>query len=313
VLDPKETTVIVNPAAGSGRVGRAWASLQPQLREALGEVDFRVSARPGEAEEAARLAVLEGQRTILSLGGDGTHNEVVNGIMATSPAPGAIALGVLPAGTGSDFARMLKAPRSPVEAALALREAPSGPLDLGWVRIGSGASCRSRYFVNVATFGMSGLIGALVKESSSALGGTLSYYLAAVRGLLRYRPARVRLVADGELLGEYEINTVALANARYFGGGMRIAPDADLADGWLDGTILEQRSFWRMLSLSLAIYRGRHTEADFVHTFRARSVEARLVGGVPASLDLDGEASGMIPATFEVVPGALRLLGARRG
>ncbi len=313
MLDPSETTVVVNPAAGSGRVGRAWRKLEPQLREVLGEVDFRVSERAGDAAEQARRAVLEGRRTILSLGGDGTLNEVVNGIMAAEPAAGEVTLGVLPSGTGCDFARMLSLPRSPVAAARALRGAPVGPLDLGRVRIESVEPPEVRYFVNVATFGMSGLIGALVKESSSALGGTLSYYLAAVRGLLRYRPARVRLVADGELLGEYEINTVALANARYFGGGMRIAPDADLADGWLDGTILEQRSFWRMLSLSLAIYRGRHTEADFVHTFRARRLEAWPLGETPAHLDLDGEASGVIPASFEVVPGALRLLGEPRG
>jgi len=313
VLEPRETTVVVNPAARSGRVGRGWGTLEPQLRDALGEVDFRVSEGAGDAAEQARRAVLEGRRTILSLGGDGTHNEVVNGIMAAEPAAGEITLGILPSGTGCDFARMLNLPRSPVAAARALRGAPVGPLDLGRVRIESVEPPEVRYFVNVATFGMSGLIGALVKESSSALGGTLSYYLAAVRGLLRYRPARVRLVADGEVLGEFEINTVALGNAQYFGGGMRIAPEADLADGWLDGTILEQRSFWRMLSLTSSIYRGRHTGREFVHTFRARSLEARLLGEVPVCLDLDGEAWGVLPATFEVVPGALRLLGARRG
>ena len=312
MLDPSETTVIVNPSAGSGRVGRAWGRLEPQLREVLGEVDFRVSQRAGDAAEQARQAVLEGRRTVLSLGGDGTHNEVVNGIMAAEPAAGEVTLGVLPSGTGCDFARMLQLPRGPVAAARALREAPVGPLDLGRVRIESVDPPETRYFVNVGTFGMSGLIDALVKESTTALGGTVAFYIGAVRGLLRYRPALVRLIADGELLGDFEINTVALGNAQYFGGGMRVAPGADLRDGWLDGIILEQRSFWRMLSLTFSIYRGRHTEREFVRTFRARRLEARLIGEHPAHLDLDGEAPGVIPATFEVVPGALRLLGELR-
>jgi YegS/Rv2252/BmrU family lipid kinase len=313
VLDPSETTVVVNPAAGSGRVGRAWESLEPQLREVLGEVDLRVSQRAGDAAEQARRAVLEGRRTVLSLGGDGTHNEVVNGIMAAEPAAGEIGFGVLPGGTGGDLARMLRLPGDPVAAARVLLEAPVGPLDLGRVRIESVEPAGVRYFVNVGTFGMSGLIDALVKESTTALGGTVAFYIAAVRGLLRYRPARVRLVADGEPLGDFEINTVALGNAQYFGGGMRIAPGADLRDGWLDGTILEQRSFWTMLGLTFSIYRGRHTRREFVRTFRARRLEVLPLGEEPALLDLDGEASGRIPATFEVVPGALRLVGELRG
>ena len=309
VLDPGDTAVIVNPAAARGRVGKAWSKLEPRLRAALGEVSFRHSERPGNAAEQARAAVLEGRRTILSLGGDGTLDEVVNGIMAASPSAGEVTVGVLPWGTGSDFARMLQLPRDPVAAAHELREAPATPLDLGRARIESTDPPRIRYFVNVGSFGMSGLVDTMVKESSGVLGGTLSFYIAAIRALLRYRPARVELIADGELLGEHSINTVALGNARYFGGGMKIAPDADPTDGWLDGVVIEQRSFWRMLTLTFFVYRGRHAELEFVRTFRARRLEARLVGEHPAYIELDGESAGELPATFEVVPGVLRLLG----
>ncbi|MGD2018436.1 MAG: diacylglycerol kinase family lipid kinase [Planctomycetota bacterium] len=309
MLDPERTTVVVNPAAGSGRVGRRWGALQPGLAAALGDVEFAVSDRPGGVVDLARAAVERGHRTVLSLGGDGTHNEVVNGIMAASPAPGEVRFGVLPSGTGGDFARILEAPRDPLGAARALLDAPESPLDLGRVTIRSESPASARYFVNVGTFGMSGLIDTLVKGSSTVLGGRASFYIASVRGLLKYRPARVRLTADGEDLGEFEINTVALGNAQYCGGGMHMTPSADPGDGWLEGVIIEQRSFLRMLTLTTSIYRGKHTRLDFVRTFRARRLDVELIGDRPAFLDLDGEPSGVVPATFEVVPGALTLLG----
>ena len=313
MLNPERTTVIVNPAAGSGRVGRRWSQLEHELGGILGPVRFRSTEGPGHGTELARQAVLDGRHTLLSLGGDGTHNEVVNGIMEATPPRGAVSFGVLPAGTGGDFARMLEAPRDPVGAARALVDAPTSPLDLGRVTIESTSPAQVRHFVNVGTFGMSGLIDELVKGSSTALGGRVSFFLASIRGLFRYRPATVRLTADGEVLGTFRINTVALGNAQFCGGGMRMAPEADPSDGWLDGVIIEQRSIPRMLSLTASIYRGKHTGCGFVHTFRARRLTAELMGDDPAYLDLDGEAPGVLPATFEVLPGALTLLGQVRG
>ena len=313
MLTPERTTVIVNPAAGSGRVGRRWSQLEPELGGILGPVRFRSTEGPGHGTELARQAVFDGHHTLLSLGGDGTHNEVVNGIMEASPPKGAVSFGVLPGGTGGDFARMLEAPRDPVGAARALVDAPTSPLDLGRVTIESTSPAKVRHFVNVGTFGMSGLIDELVKGSSTALGGRVSFFLASVRGLFRYRPALVRLTADGEVLGTFRINTVALGNAQFCGGGMRMAPSADPGDGWLDGVIIEQRSIPRMLSLTASIYRGKHTGCGFVHTFRARRLTAELIGDDPAYLDLDGEAPGVLPATFDVIPGALTLLGEVRG
>lgn len=313
MLDPNLTTVIVNPAAAGGKVGKSWAKLEPQLRGILGEVSFRLSERAGGASELARDVVLQGQRTVLSLGGDGTHNEVVNGIMAASPPPGQVTFGVLPAGTGGDFARILKAPRTPIGAALSFVDAPVSPLDIGRVTIDSVTPAKVHYFVNVGTFGIGGLIDKLVNESSKLLGGRASFFIGTLRGLLQYKPAKVRLTVDDKLLGDFEINTVALGNAQYCGGGMHITPTGNTGDGWFEGTIIEQRPVWKMLTLTTAIYQGKHAKFDFVHTFRAKKVRAELIGEHEAFLDLDGETPGVIPATFEVLPGALMLLGALRG
>ena len=313
MFDPSVTTVVVNPAAAGGRVGKDWTSLGATLESILGAgVEFVQSERAGGASELAAAAVRAGRTTILSLGGDGTHNEVVNGIMAVKPEPGAITFGVLPAGTGGDFARILDAPREAIGAARHLVTAPSSPLDVGSVSIRTPEPARVHYFVNVATFGIGGLIDTLVNESSKVLGGRASFFIGTVRALLRYKPATVRLTVDGEPFGTFEINTVGLGNGQFCGGGMHITPTADPGDGWFEGIIIEHRPVWKTLGLTASIYSGTHAKYDFVHTFRARSLVAEIEGDHPAFLDLDGEAPGVIPARFDILPGALNLLGKLR-
>lgn len=313
MLDASLTTVVVNPAAAGGRVGRKWSQLRMALSDVLGpEVEFVLSERSGGAADLAGQAVGRGRTTILSLGGDGTHNEVVNGILRVGPAPGAITFGVLPAGTGGDFARIIDAPREALGAARALMDAPVSPLDVGRVHIESAGPEAVYHFVNVATFGIGGLIDRLVNEAPKFLGGRLSFFIGTVRGLLRYKPATVRLEADGKDLGTFEINTVGLGNAQFCGGGMHLTPGANPGDGWFEGIIIEHRPVWQILGLTAGIYNGTHIEKDFVHTFRARTLTADLVGSESAYLDLDGEAPGVIPARFELLPGALNLIGRLR-
>lgn len=302
--------VIYNPAAGGGRVGRRWEALSRGIEERLGDVVFHRSAGPGGAAEAAARAVREGATTVLSLGGDGTHNEVVNGIMSVDPAPGTIRFGVLPAGTGGDFARMLGIPRDTLRAAEALASDDSErPLDLGRVYIESVTPPQVRYFVNVATFGFGGLVDTFVNSSSKVLGGRVSFFLATLRALRIYRPATVTLELDSRPLGTFTINTVAIGNGRFCGGGMKVTPDADPGDGLFDVVVIEQRSALEVAGLTGRIYSGSHVEAEFVHTWRGRRLVARMAGENEAFLDIDGEAPGVIPATFEVVPGALALVG----
>lgn len=313
MYDPSVTTVVVNPAAAGGRVGRKWPQLHDALRDVLGaDTEFVLSQHAGGAAELAGDAVRRGRTTILSLGGDGTHNEVVNGIMRETPAPSAITFGVLPAGTGGDFARVIDAPREVLGAARALVDAPVGPLDVGRVHIDSIGPDAVHYFVNVATFGIGGLIDTLVNDAPKFLGGRLSFFIGTVRALLAYKPVSVRLTADGEELGTFKINTVGLGNAQFCGGGMHLTPGAHPGDGWFEGIIIEHRPPLQLLGMTLDIYKGKHLDRDFVRTFRARTLAADLVGTGSAYLDLDGEAPGIIPARFEILPSALNLIGKLR-
>ncbi len=310
MFDTKLTTVIYNPAAAAGRVGRDWPNLSRQLTDIIGDVSFVPTEAAGHGIELAERAVRQGATTVFSLGGDGTHSEVVNGIMRAEADVGAITLGVLPAGTGGDLARILEPPRDPIEAARYATTVESRPIDIGVADFvdADGRPAR-RYFLNVASFGIGGLVDTIVNESSKALGGRVAFFVGTVRALLKYRPATVRLWLDGEDVGEHTIQLVAIGNGRYCGGGMFMAPEAELDDGVFDVAIIRDAPLGQRIAFLRRIYSGTHAELSAVDTYRASEIRAELVGDAPAWIDLDGEAPGFVPATFSIQPGAIRLLG----
>ncbi len=303
------TVVIANPAAQGGRVGRQRGRIEAVLRDAVGAVEIRWTTGPADAPRLAREAVEAGATRVLSLGGDGTHSAVLNGVMAAGPAPGAVTLGVLPAGTGGDFRRLLVHGETLERAAGALADAPSVPIDVGrltWTR-DDGAPAEG-WFLNLASFGIGGLVDRLVNASGKRLGGRVSFALATARALAQYRPARVRLVLDGEVVEPGPITNVLVCNGRYGGGGMMFAPDALLDDGRFDVVVLRHVSLWHTATSASSVYSGAHVRDPSVSVHRAARVEAEVLGDDPAWLDLDGEAPGRAPLTATVVPGAVRLL-----
>lgn len=309
--DPAGTVAIVNPSAGGGKVGRSWSSLESRLTEHLGPVRFVHTKHKGHASALATEAVHAGAHTVLSMGGDGTHNEVVNGIMAANPEPGAISLGLLPSGTGGDLCRMIPNGQRTLSAAKQLPQAQSAAVDVGCVTYQneeSGQEAR-RHFINVASFGLSGMVDRLVDQSANWLGGTLTFYTATLRALATYQPATVQLTLDGKDIGTHTITTVLACNARYAGGGMLFAPKACMADGMLDVVIIRYRSVAATVGLTGRIYKGTHAETDLVEVHRGQVLTATPTTDTPAYMDIDGEAPGYAPARFSVLPKAIRLIG----
>lgn len=312
MLDPRTTVVVANPAAAGGGVGRRWPAIERTLRAHLGGCAIRRSGPEGTVAVLAERAVRDGATAVLSLGGDGTHNEVLNGVLRAGRAPGSVALGILPAGTGGDFRRLLTAGASLEEAARALPSASAALIDVGAIEHSTDDGGRaSRYFLNIASAGVSGLVDRLVNRSSKRLGGRLTFLLATLRALRRYRPARVRLTVDDRVAGVYDVAVLAVCNGRWAGGGMLIAPAARLADGVLDVVVIRHAPLVATALRTPRLYRGTHVDSPLVDTFRGRHVEVALAGDAPAWVDVDGEAPGVAPATFRVHPGAVRLLGAR--
>jgi YegS/Rv2252/BmrU family lipid kinase len=311
----KKTVVVVNPRSQNGALGRRWPEIARTLSRELGGFEHVMTEGPRDATRLCREALTGGADVVVAIGGDGTIHEVANGFFTESGAalrPGA-ALGVLPFGTGGDFRKTVNIPADLAAAAAILKAGATRTIDVGHLtyrkagRDGETASC---IFVNIASFGIGGLVDQIVNSSSKWMGGTLSFFMATARAALRYKNQRVRLILDDkddEAL-ELTINNVAVANGRYFGGGMHIAPDAVIDDGIFDVVAVGDVTTLDMLRDGVKLYRGTHLALPKVVVRRARKIEARPLDPVDVLLDVDGEAPGALPATFEVVPAALLLV-----
>lgn len=306
-----KTLVVVNPASGGGRTLRHWPG-SADLMRALG-VDFDVhfTTAPGDATSAVRAALRDGARRIVSVGGDGTLNEVMNGFFdesGESLADDAV-LGVVPSGTGSDFRRTAGIPAAPTAAIRLLGNGHTRRVDAGRIDFDDGTR---RYFLNIADCGIAGEIVARVNRNRYKGGGARGsavFLWETLAVLLRYGSREVRVVIDGEEL-ERSVQSVVVANGRYFGGGMRIAPHAQLDDGLFDVVIVGATSRVRSMTSMPALYRGSHISRPGVEVRRGRTIRVEHRGR-PLLFDVEGEQIGCTPAAITCLPGAIRLCAGR--
>ncbi len=287
---------MVNPVAGRGRALRVW----PRVRAALAARGWSVeevrSEAPGHAVELACHLARSGAQVVLAVGGDGTANEVSNGL-ARAEALDAVALGLVPLGTANDFATCLGIPQDPEGAAQVLLTARPRRVDLG--------RANDRWFVNVAGVGFDAEVARWVNHHSKLVRGTAMYVVGIFRTLLRYRPTEVRVCLDG-VPWDARAFLVAVGNSPAYAGGVHMCPDARPDDGQLEvvriGDIHKLEVF-RILPL---LYRGRH----LTHPKVARAVarEVTVEASVPLAVHVDGEPVGTTPVRFRVQARALQVL-----
>lgn len=305
----RKVVFVVNPRSGNGATGREWRAIASRIHQKLGDFGELFTTRPQEAELLARRALEGGANVVVAVGGDGTTNEVVNGFFDGKGRPirDGATLAVLPRGTGSDFLRTFHSTNTVEALAARLSNGRERRLDVGRLRyVGHDGSPLQRHFVNIASFGSSGLIDRKVNAATKAFGGKVSFAIGAVRGLLGWKDQRVRLRFDDGPWEEEAITCVAVSNGQYFGGGMWVAPEARTDDGLFDVTIWSGYTLLDFVAKSRRIYDGRHVSMPGTRTLRARKVEA--ICDEECLLDVDGEAPGRLPATFEILPGAISLL-----
>jgi diacylglycerol kinase (ATP) len=305
-----KTLVVANPASGGGSLGRQWGQVSDAIRAAFGPFEHRFTTSGDYAPRITREALGDGFEQVVALGGDGTISQVAAGFMdGDQPVSPDAVLGVLPLGTGGDFRKTVKIPKDLARSAAALRGRASRPLDIGRLRYTTHAGGEGDgYFINIASFGMGGLVDKYVNESGKRLGGTLSFLTSTVRAATTYRNQRVEVRLDDTDTYSMKIVNLAVANGQYFGGGMRVAPYARPDDGYLDVVAIGDFSPLEMLRFGHRIYFGSHLGHPKVRPDRARRVEARSSDpGEHVLLDVDGETPGRLPATFSVLPGALNL------
>jgi diacylglycerol kinase (ATP) len=310
------TVVVVNPRSQNGALGKRWPDLARVLHREMGDFESLLTQAPGDATRLTRSALAGGADVVVAVGGDGTIHEVVNGFFDEQQRPvrAGAALGVVPFGTGGDFRKTTHVPKDTEQAGRILARARRQTIDVGLLEYRNGharGEASRRVFVNVASFGIGGLVDQIVNNSSKLLGGTVSFFLGTARAALKYKNQRVRMVFDGDedQFVEATINNVVVANGQYFGGGMHIAPEAALDDGQFDVVTLGDLSPLDFLKDGHRVYRGAHLGMNKVSFRRARRVDARPVDAdEDVLLDVDGEAPGALPARFSVLPSAIDLI-----
>ncbi len=288
--------LIVNPVAGRGRAKTVWPRIEQLLVDNGLHYTVSFTAYPGHATQLARRAVDAGHQVVVAVGGDGTLTEVINGLAMSE-----VRLGLIPVGSGNDFARSLKIPSDDLaQAVKILAEAQSISVDLGRID--------GDLFINVAGVGFDAQVARTMSEKAKWLRGSMAYVYALLRSLFTFKPIPVQLTLDGV---EYHFETilVAVANGRYFGGGMCIAPTAEIDDGYFDVVVLEGLSVSAFLRAFPKVYRGTHLSHPKVRVFRARQVMLRpgsQVKAVPAQAE--GNFVGNAPKEFIIMPAACKVL-----
>ncbi len=303
------TRFIVNPAARNGKTGTTWGQIWQHIQKIWPhKVDYQLTRYPGHAISLSQRAPEEGVRTVIAVGGDGTVNEVVNGIMPlrgnTTTQP---VLGVLELGTGGDFARTLQMPRGVRETLKWLLDAVPRPVDVGEAvcRARTGEMC-TRYFINILDFGLGGSVVQWVNSHSKRLGGTITFLTGILINLAKYRNKEIRFRVDGAEWQHCRVNNVILANGRYFGGGLLPAPMAMIHDGQLEGIVIGDIGRIEAVFNLKRLREGRHLAHPKIMHFAFQQFQAESMETV--YVDADGELIGTLPLSVRVLPGALRVL-----
>ena len=286
--------LVYNPGAGRGSAREGAVTRMIQALGARGVTATALAtAGPGDASHLARAAALEGVEVVVACGGDGTVNEVLQGVVGTSAC-----LGVWPAGTANLLALELGVPRRLDDIA--------DVLAAGDVRRVSVGRAGTRYFIVMAGIGLDAAVVRRVSPAVKRLLGEGAYWLAALRQLAAWPPPRFLVEADGRT----EPATLAVvANAAAYGGGLRFTPRARMDDALLDVCLLDSTDRLRLVRCVVAAFRGAHLGLPGVTSLQARSVRAH--GAREAEVQVDGELAGRLPMNFECIPAAVSVLAPR--
>ena len=299
------SVVIVNPASASGSTGEAWPQIASDLRSQFGSFRVLFTEYRGNAETLAGDAARKGAKLIIACGGDGTVAEVANGILSSGKD---VELGILPSGTGGDFRRTLEIPSRSRDAARVLRTGRTVRIDVGRVSfVDNNGAEAMRYFVGVASCGMSTKVIERVKADG------ISFASSMLQTAMRNEAIRLVVQLDDAHDRQLTVSNLCIANARYFGGGMKIAPDAKLTDGKFDVISVGDLSALKLFTSAPRVYLGSHLSMPEVSHALARKVTVRPADrDKEVALEIDGELPGKLPATFQIIPEALRVRVAAR-
>lgn len=292
--------LIVNPRSNQGRAAADLQALLPEMEANWKNLSIFETQAKNHATELATEQVAKGASVIIVMGGDGTLNEVVNALGEKSKIP----LGIIPCGSGNDTAKSFGWSQDGKSQVRRLLNAQVKMIDLGLVI----SKTQKRYFLNVASCGISAVIARHMREKQRHIGALLSYYLQTVKAIWSYQPTQIRVNIDGKNIQHPDCSLLAFANGRYFGGGMQIAPGAILDDGRFEEIAVSKMGLGFFLRHGTSVYRGQHLELPQVYKMRGRVALVESSSKQRVYIEADGEDAGELPARFEILSRCLPVL-----
>ncbi|MEX2462484.1 MAG: diacylglycerol kinase family protein [Paenibacillaceae bacterium] len=299
--------VLINPLSGNGQGLKTWLKVQNELGARNTEFVYMMTSRVGEASDiAAKFVQVDRIERLIVIGGDGTINEAVNGLIHTGGAASCI-LAVVPAGTGNDYAKAHGIPLDPVAALLLALSPLSRVKQIDLIQIENGI-----FAINNVGAGFDGMVAKLTNEAAykkllNRVGlGQLSYFITMIRVFGTYKSSTLWLEIDGithELMNTW---LAATANIPFYGGSMQICPHALSDDGWLDVVVIRSSSRWKVLSIMFSVYTGKHITHPAVTFYKGRSIGVRSKS--PLLLQADGETAGTTPIQLNIVPAGISIV-----
>lgn len=308
-MPAKQPYFIVNPEAGSGRSRRLWPDIAAKAKELWGDCNFVFTRKEGDAARYARLAAEKGKSWVVAVGGDGTVHEVVNGLMQANVVQKAnVLLGIISMGSGDDFIKSLELPKDPIKALDILKKKKTKTIDLLRVSyLNHEQKKESRYSMNLSDFGLGGKVMQKVNASSKRFGSKLTYLFHSLATFLTFRSFSVVLETEDRNYHFHYLIMGLVANGKFFGSGMCVAPEAVVDDGWMNVILVEKMGIATFLKMISPIYKQEKIENKSIFRMKAKKMHVQPTSLKPVYIELDGEQPGTLPATFELVPQALKL------
>jgi YegS/Rv2252/BmrU family lipid kinase len=302
--------VIVNPNAGKKKGEKDWPEISGLLEENGFDYVHEFTAHRNHAVNITEDYIKKGLRKIIVVGGDGTLNEVVNGIFRQDEVPSSdIIVGMIMVGTGNDWGRMYKLKEKYTKAVKILKKQRLFLQDAGVVRYYEGEHEKTRYFVNIAGIGYDAFVVMMTnKTKEKGGGGQLAYLMNLVKGLFRYHHSYLDIEVDGESVYKGKVFSMSVGICKFNGGGMMQLPFAIPDDGLLDVTIFKKVTKLTVLRHIKKLFSGTFTDLPFVETHRGKTVSVISANHNQSQLETDGESLGQTPFTFTVIPGCVNVI-----
>lgn len=302
--------IIINPAAGGGKAGRVWPDIAHQLSQADISYEAHFSTHHRHATLLAKQAIEQGYRQLLAVGGDGTSNEVINGIFQQSlVSPSSIVYCLLPIGTGNDWIKTHRIPRNTEAWIKMFLEGHILQQDIGWVEYQDQETPKKHYFANVAGLAYDAFVVHYVEDIKTRVANKLIYLWVVLRCLWKYQLQSARLLFKDQSVEDY-FYTINIGICKYSGGGMQLVPHADPNDGFLALTYAGSLKKWQILLNTYRFYNGSLGEHPLVHTDQVKKLTVEPIEGTAGTLlEVDGEFLGVTPARFGIVEKALHFIG----